>query len=374
MPDDIIPWEGAVIMEFSNFTSICIYILIVIAGTYYCYLADKYNKKLYLLITYLIIALPAALRYCVGIDYKAYLDLYNRMISYGSVDTALKAHIVERSFLYLSFFSNQIFHSAWFVFAFYAIFTQLFMLLGMWNFRKYVSPSLMMFIYLCGYYWRTYNIFRQALAVAIIFFGFRYIKGKKLVRFLVCVLIAGVFHKTALLAVFVYLYYNFQLKYANKLVTYIMPVALILFLERIMNFFYSLEIFSNYGNYYSIVNMSIVSFGTIIEIALFLFYYFVKWKKKTNIPSDVRVLMDKATIANMTFYFLLYRLFFASRIGLYFTTFNFVAMASIHKKGKKIDIRAADKYDCILIGYYIFSFIRCMARNSYGQLPYAIWG
>lgn len=360
-------------IRFSHFASICIYVLIVIAGTYYCYLADKYNKKIYIFITYLIIACPAALRYCVGIDYKAYLDLYNRMISYASVDAALKSHVVEKSFLYLSFFSNRFFHSAWFVFAFYAIFTQLFMLLGMWNFREYVSPSLMMFIYLCGYYWRTYNIFRQALAVAIIFWGFRYIKDKKIVRFLVCVLIAGVFHKTALLAVFVYPFYNFRPRYVNKLVAYIMPTALILFLEPIMNFFYRFGIFSNYGNYYSVVSMSIVSPGTIIEITLFIFYYVAKWKKTTNISSDVRDLMDRATIANITFYFLLYRLFFASRVGLYFTIFNLVARASIHKKGIKIGIREVDKYDCILIAYYIFSFIQCMAGNSYGQLPYAIW-
>lgn len=360
-------------MEFSNFTSICIYVFIIISATYYFYLADKYNNKIYWIITYIIIALPASLRYCVGIDYKAYLDLYNKMITYESIDAALKSHIVEKSFLYLSFISNQIFHSAWFVFAFYAIITQLFMLLGIWNFRKYVSPSLMVFIYLCTYYWRTYNIFRQALAVAIIFWGFRYIKDKKIIQFSICVLIAGVFHKTAFLSIFVYLYYTFQPKYINKIVKYSTPILFVLFIEPIMQLCYKLEIFSNYGNYYSVVDMSIISPGTLIEITLFLFYYVVKKNKRNNIPHDIRELMDRATIANITFYFLLYKLFFASRVGLYFTVFNFVAMASIHKKGEKIHFHSINKYDFFLIGYYIFSFIRCMIGNSYGQLPYAIW-
>lgn len=361
-------------MEFSYIESICIYILIILGTTLFVYKADLENKRYFLVIAYLIMTIPSMIRYCVGIDYEPYLRLYEQIVKVGSIEKALKLHIVEYSFMYLSFISNILFGSGLLVFAFYSAFTQLFMLAGIWYFRKNVSPALIVFLYLCGYYWRTYNIFRQALAVALVFFAYRYIRERKLVKYIICVAIAGCFHTTAFLAIVVYFYFNLQFEKSLKIFNYILPAFLIALLDPIMDYVYSLQIFSNYGNYYQRVNLSPFTLGTMLELLVLLFYFIVQ-SKKSSMPYDVeeRNFFDKVMIIDFTFTILLYYVFFAARVGLYFTIAKSVAMGSIHVKGEHVSLREISRYDAILIAYYIFVFVRCMLENSYGQLPYQIW-
>lgn len=360
-------------MEFTTYESVLIYSIIVLFTVLFVYKADSENSKLYLVLAYIIMAVPSAFRYGVGIDYEPYLNLYEQIISYGSVDASLKMHIVERSFMYLSFISNSLLGNGLLVFATYSFLTQFFMLSGIWYFRKNISPTFVVFIYMCGYYWRTYNIFRQALAVSIIFFAYRYIREKKIIKYIICVIIAGFFHTTAYIAIIVYVYYNLKFPKSLRFLNYLFPIVCFFSLDKIMNLVYSFQMFSNYANYYQKVNLSPFTIGTLIELGILFIFLIAKDRKRDMLLEEDDDFYRKIMIIDFTFTIILYYLFFAARIGLYFTIGKCLALGSIHRKGDKVTIREADRFDMAIIVYYIFVFVRCMIQNSYGQLPYSIW-
>lgn len=71
--------------------------------------------------------------------------------------------------------------------------------------QKENSPMWLSFLlFLLLYYNRSLNMIRQSLALAIILYSFKYIKDKKLVKYTLFVIIASLFHKTALVSLIIY--------------------------------------------------------------------------------------------------------------------------------------------------------------------------
>lgn len=81
----------------------------------------------------------------------------------------------------------------------------------------------------------NYSSLRQAIAVAIVFAAYTQIKNKKMIRFLVLVTIATLFHKTALLAVAAYPVYWFRP--AKKLRILSCAILVLAFLFRYQLFY-----------------------------------------------------------------------------------------------------------------------------------------
>ena len=111
--------------------------------------------------------------------------------------------LMNRIFYYIS----QFFNAPWMLFSLFFTSTMVFILLGIRDRSLNEYESLIIFMAL--FYFESMNIIRQFLAIAILFYAFRYVKSKKLAYYLIWVFIAGLVHTSAWFAIPIYFIYNY---------------------------------------------------------------------------------------------------------------------------------------------------------------------
>lgn len=124
---------------------------------------------------------------------------------------------------------------------------------------------------------------RQAIALAIVAISYKYIKEKKFWRFLLLVLLAFFFHKSALIALLLYPMYHMNIT-KPKLLVFI-PIIGIVFVFNKPIFEFLLQFLGEYGENYSATET-----GAYMMIVLFAIFVFLSYFA----PDDSK--MDKETI------------------------------------------------------------------------------
>lgn len=88
-----------------------------------------------------------------------------------------------------------------------------------------------------GIYTFMFTGTRQCLAMSICLFSYRFIKRKKLIRFLICIALAFCFHHSAILFLAAYFIFRRKLSVLNVVVYSGVTVAAVLLLEQINSFY-----------------------------------------------------------------------------------------------------------------------------------------
>ncbi len=169
-----------------------IYNLIVIGSTVFMYLYEKTKQKdmayLCLSISFLIIFIPAAIRYNIGTDYRTYVDIFNQAKT-GNIDYI---EIGWQGFNYLIIYLGL--EVEW-LFIFVAFITYL--LLFMSYPKKYAT--LYHFMFMITFYLTTYTALRSAVVFSIGLIAINhYIKHKNILIFIVLTALGALFHKSIL--------------------------------------------------------------------------------------------------------------------------------------------------------------------------------
>ena len=156
------------------------------------------KKVMYCLLITLPIIFIQGFRYDVGTDYMSYSSLY-RGFSEGN-DTFYAWYANEPLFIFMCriiYFVTQGGQYSFFIVD--AILMNVLLFITFDYYKDQVSLPFMYFFYylLCFPYFL--NIERQGLAVIIVWYATRYVHQKKFFKFLLCILIATLFHNTAIL-------------------------------------------------------------------------------------------------------------------------------------------------------------------------------
>lgn len=69
---------------------------------------------------------------------------------------------------------------------------------SIWDYSEHFTFSMFLFVTM-GLFFTSMNIIRQFIAIAILFYGFRFVKNKSFLKYLVCVLLAYGFHASAII-------------------------------------------------------------------------------------------------------------------------------------------------------------------------------
>lgn len=343
--------------------------LLIICGA--CsYLADKRNNKAFLWVIILSLTLTAGLRaFSVGLDTQNYVEkfsyIYRGMFRY--------AYGLEESFKYICYGILHIVPNVSFLLGVLALITNLCIILRFWELRKLASLPCMVLFYYMSFYFMSLNGMRQFVAVAILFWGTRYLGQKKFLRFVICVCVASLFHRTAivgllllLLNVFQWSNLNSRQKHLYILFVFCFPLIVIFFAKRM----------DQYSRYFS--NFSI-HMGLIIPIKLalwmlcmFLMVHSAMYQRyltelsntdRFNVYSAYMIYLLALFLAAMGYFFSS----FIERISWYFYVFEGVFYGSILKNTKnetKIPLAAMI---FLLIGY---GFWYSLSHNSQGTVPF----
>lgn len=159
--------------------------------------------RLFVAASLLLLTAVAAVRYGIGTDFYSYTNVYNEMlkVSIGGAPTVVGSggQTVWIIAKLASFMGGTV--------AFYALFELLTVTLFWLGLREYDLKDhfMPMFIFVMMFYPTSFNIMRQVLSAAIVFFALRYVYRRKILIFVILVVIASNMHTTAITFLPVYI-------------------------------------------------------------------------------------------------------------------------------------------------------------------------
>lgn len=152
----------------------------------------------------LIICAFTAFRYDVGWDYSSYYSA----IEFGSYSNIMTSREYATMFLVDLSRKLGITNIYFFANAFICLF---FISRTIERYSKDYWLSIVLFLCFPLFYLNSLSVIRFFSALALVFYGFRYIEERNPVKYCLIVVLAGMFHKSALIAVPFYFAYNINL-------------------------------------------------------------------------------------------------------------------------------------------------------------------
>lgn len=196
---------------------------------------QQYLNRACMGLLFVLLFLVAFCRYELGNDYKRYLEFF-RLISknqYVPTEPGFNAAVRVMQFL----FGSETYLS---IFAFCAAFTIALMLKALYDLSESFAFSFFLFMSF-GYFFYSMNSVRYYMAASLAFVSMKYVLKRQYGKFLLLILLAASFHKSALVAVFVYFLANRSYKkWQYALFVSLMASALVLeeFYLKIILVFY----------------------------------------------------------------------------------------------------------------------------------------
>lgn len=195
----------------------------------------QYLNRACMALLFALLFLVSFCRYELGNDYKRYLEFF-RLISknqYVPTEPGFNGLVRVMQFL----FGSETYLS---IFAFCAAFTIILMLKALYDLSEDFAFSF--FLFMCfAYFFYSMNSVRYYMAIALVLVSVKYVLKKQYGKFIVLVLAASLFHKSALIAIPVYLLANRSYrKWQYGVLTALMASALVLeeVYLKIILFFY----------------------------------------------------------------------------------------------------------------------------------------
>lgn len=318
----------------------------------------KSSNKILIALAFLILWLLCGLRYGIGTDYFSYKNIYETIVKTksNSVNMEIGFYLLCR---FIGFFNAD--YKVFFLITSFLsiIFVYLRIILDSH------SSDLSIIVYLSSFsYFTTFNIVRQSIAMGIIFFGTRYLEKKQPIKYFIFLVIAILFHKTAIIGLaFYYIYYVRFNNVINLLIIITAPIALIALKDQFLNL---LKLtYPSYVSRFEITpEFSALRISFEMVLLIISIYYF---KFLRNLSEGNALVNCQAII--LVFNIISFLIPYAHRIIMYFTFLQTLLVPSILKSIKF-------KSDKVIIGtffviYYLLYIYYSIKINNSGEiLPY----
>lgn len=349
----------------TNFKSLIFYIILFSISTYFIFLSSKTDKKLrknvFVSIGLAIPILMAALRYNVGTDFSTYVNMYNEIKNFD-------VNIVEGLFFVVCKIAIAL-GNVQYMFAIYSILTIILVYKALeYNKDKY-SLSLMFFLYLFIYFATSFNIIRQALAVAIVFYSYRYLTEKKLKKFVFWVLIASLAHKTALFFLPFYFIVPQNKEKINR-IQLIQVISIMIIMMVVLNLETLLQYITNFDMFekYTIYRDSVQTENKSLILKIFLLGIFVCFRRQLKAYEGKNNIYIILFIIGVILEFTGFFSAFVKRIAMYFTISDIYLISSLPKIFNKKD---RNMVVLVIICYAIIFFtISFYIKGQSNVIPY----
>ncbi|MGN1344545.1 MAG: EpsG family protein [Traorella sp.] len=307
--------------------SILFYIFLAFSVSGILRLSVKRNDKRIILIAILLLTLVAGLRApSVGVDTLSNIQAFSTFANYG-----FKYVTREYAYYFIGGTIYKVFHQYSLVFMFYGFLIYSLVFFRLWDFRKSIDLGIAGFLFVLNYFGGTMNGIRQFVAIAIIFYGTRYLGKREYLKYIGFVLLAFMFHISSCVAyIFPLFYIGIKKKYKlNEFICAIfvsfssIAAALFLYLK-----------YSSYLLSINEVDFAVINFiRFIILIISFLFSYkALSIKKSVSNEKDIYPFNDSLSF-NLAFIFTFIGVSvgfantiidYASRVGYFFKFFEIV--------------------------------------------------
>lgn len=334
----------------------------------------KNNLFLFLFLVSPII-LSYTFRYSIGTDYFAYRDIFSELHN-KTLKEYLSLHnknigsfYVEPAYFILNRYLSFSYGSLLCLISI-IIFTNIYY--GSISVYSKIDLGFVVFIYFCTQFIYSMNGVRFAVSITFIFLGLQYVINKKFVGWIICVILATGFHKTALICAPLFLCANFDNKRFSKLrdfVWYAFVLAFPVFVKLLIGIVSSISIFSRYftvGKY---------ALGEFSFKPMFLFHIVPVFLPLLIVKKNF---ITKDNLANLLFRISLFEIplrelgsfnTWLSRLARFPQMFQLLFVPYVLQSIKNSKLRIFLKIYYII--WYIFYFIYTAIVNDAGDsLPY----
>lgn len=174
------------------------------------------NQKLIIFVCIMLLSLLAGFRDAsVGTDVRIYANgVYlaaSRVTNTKElIDFLFRSplHIVneiESAYLFISFIGAKIFRSLFGPLFLTSLIINTGVFAGLYRIKEHLSYNIAIMVYCFMFYQQSYNMMRQWMAMAVIIYGIKYIYDRNLIKYVITVLVAMLFHRSAFIGVSLYL-------------------------------------------------------------------------------------------------------------------------------------------------------------------------
>lgn len=236
--------------------------------------------------------------------------------------------------------------------------------------RDIVKATPAMAVYLFMFFNLTLNILRQGMALIILVWGFKNIRNKQFLKYAVVVLIAYLFHSTAILGIFIYFIYwlvNDNLSELNELLLIILCLLGIILFQTMSNSLLNNSLINQRYSVYTI-NQSGGFYQHFILLCMpTLLLYLFSYIRKDNVFKGLRIIVIFSTLLG----FLTLQVASLGRITQYFDIFFIFALPYVLNSSYRIHIKNVSLNNVILLIYLIVYWIIIYSVMKSGQtVPY----
>lgn len=334
------------------------------------------RKKFFLFFVFIILGSAACLRnYTVGYDTKQYVTAFNKASSLSLSSFSYLRY--EYGFTFLLWLLNKM-SSNWQILL---IITSLFINFSVVKFVKKNSDnplfSILMFTLMNFYFFYT-SAMRQAIAIAILLLGYENLKNNKNLKFTIYILIAMLFHQSALLA-FLFIFVK-KIKY-NKLFVFF------LLLFYIVGFIFGKNIFMFITNFstrlldYSDSKFFVENyFGALLQFLVNFIAFIVGYI--LMLKNSIKTLYDKddynntfiglLALANL-FLLLTIKVGIFNRFSPYFSIFVIIWLPNMIMKIKNSKDRLFISIICFSVLLLYWLIVSIYRPEWYGMIPYSFF-
>lgn len=316
------------------------------------------NKKYFVVSASIILFLYAALRaHNLQIDIPRYVDYYEEYakLSFDEIMELFDSEQKDPFYYVFSWLFSRIFKNVQWWLAFVAL--AYIFAVGLIIYKESESPVLSFLAFLSlAYFEFSLSGLRQTLALSLTLLSYFGIKNRKWKQFLILVLLASLFHRSALIFLIVYPIANTKVGKIHWMLALIVGVIFLVGESSVRSFMEKYLVDTQYEGYIErTVGLSMAGF--IIQLVIFVFcyvYYPVVSKK-----------YEHANILyNLAFIGLLFQLFSSMiaevfRISMYFSFFNaiLIPMVITAEKDRKIQLMETLGIGLIFIAYMFMTGI-----------------
>ena len=310
---------------------------------------SKRGRIYFIVASGLILFLYAALRGVLpGTDMMGYIRRYNLYSTYSfeQIVSIFESEVKNPTFHMLGWGLSKIgfTHAQWWI----AIIAGAYLIPTMIIIYK-ESPhpliSMVMFLAL-GFFTFSLTGLRQTVAMSLIYLSYFYLRDRKLSRFIILVLIAALFHASALLFLIAYPLSQRKLGIVQTLIFVASLLAIILFENAIRNLMViSLE--DSYLAGYAERETGLNLVGFFVQGGMFLIsliYYSSTIKKYPN-----AIIFYNLALIGLIFQFSSTMIAELFRVSMYFSFFNIILLPMAISTEQKNEVKLIEEIGCIML-------------------------
>lgn len=288
----------------------------------------KNKKGIYLFMVFSILIILASLRdKTIGNDTHVYMNLFTKL---QNIKLEYYSDRYEIGYLFLNKFvgifsknpQSILVTTSIIILSSYSRFIK--------RYSKNVYVSTILF-FLLGYFGSSMNTLRHQLAIVILFFSYKYIREKKFMKFILVVIMASLFHNTAI--IFLIAYPVSKLKVNLKVIVCFMAMTVLvytLFAPIFKSLLSKMEKYSYYLN--SVYLNGEVRLATIINIlislSIILFGLILIKRNKVKLDNDIRI-MTMFLITGISISIISLKFNLLDRVAEYFQIFSIIYLPNV---------------------------------------------